>query len=66
MPVWAFHGELDEVVPVEPAKKMIDDLKKTGAPVLMTIYPQVQHNSFDYAYKEKELYQWFMGQSKGK
>lgn len=64
MPVWAFHGELDDVVPLEPAKKMIDDLKQLGAPVKMTIYPGVYHNSFDYAYKEEELYKWFMAQTR--
>lgn len=64
MPVWAFHGLADKVVP--PAKttdvtKVLRDRRgKDGAELKETLYPGVGHNSWENAFAEKELPGWFL------
>ena len=59
--VWAFHGEKDDVVPVEESQRMVDALKKAGvADVKLTVFPGVGHNSWTQTYSNPELYDWFL------
>jgi predicted peptidase len=61
LPVWAFHGAKDPVVPVEESQRMVDALKKAGAKeVKLTIYPNAQHDSWTQTYNDPELYEWFL------
>ncbi|WP_299758313.1 prolyl oligopeptidase family serine peptidase [uncultured Pontibacter sp.] len=62
--VWIFHGEVDGVVPVEHSRVMAGALEKAGADVKLTVYPGVNHNSWDYAFKEPELLKWLFSQVK--
>ncbi|MBC8194007.1 MAG: prolyl oligopeptidase family serine peptidase [FCB group bacterium] len=58
VPVWAFHGADDDVIPVAESQKMVDALTSAGGQAKLTIYPGVTHNSWDQAYAEAELYGW--------
>jgi predicted peptidase len=61
LPVWAFHGEQDDVVPVEESRRMVEALKKAGVKeVKLTVYPGVKHNSWTQTYSNPELYEWFL------
>jgi predicted peptidase len=62
LPTWAFHGELDDVVPPRHTQKMVDALEAQGAPVKLTIYPGVKHDSWSETYQNPELYEWLLGQ----
>src|SRR5439155_12482503 len=65
--VWAFHGGKDPVVPVEESQRMVNALKKVGVKdVKLTIYPEVQHNSWTEAYKDPELYKWLLEHRRNK
>jgi len=60
LPVWAFHGGKDPVVPLEESQRMVDALKRIGArEVKLTIYPEAQHDSWTETYENPLLYQWF-------
>ena len=61
VPIWCFHGEADDVVKIDNAREMCDYLKGVGSPVKFTAYPGVGHNSWDKAYCEEALYDWFLG-----
>lgn len=61
---WIFHGEADAVVPVELSKQMADALKTAGADVKLTLYPNVNHNSWDNAFAEKDLMAWLFSNHK--
>ncbi|KAF0128754.1 MAG: phospholipase/carboxylesterase [Bacteroidetes bacterium] len=63
-PVWAFHGEVDGVVPVDLSIKMVESLKKEGANPRLTIYPNVNHNAWDYVFLEKELLPWLFSHTR--
>lgn len=61
MPIWDFHGGKDPVVPVSESEAMIDAVKKTGnTDVKFTVYPDLQHNCWQQAYGNAELYDWFL------
>lgn len=63
MPVRAFHGEVDTVVDVRESIAMYESLKKTNRNATLTIFPGVDHNAWDYAYRE-ELIDWMLKQKK--
>jgi predicted peptidase len=58
IPVWAFHGAEDPVVPVNCSRSMIENLEQVGGNPRYTEYPGVGHNSWDRAYAEAELLSW--------
>jgi predicted peptidase len=64
IPVWAFHGALDPIVPVAKTQELIDSLKTTGAKPKLTIYPDASHDSWTKAYEEPELWDWLVKQKK--
>ncbi len=55
-----FHGEKDEVVYPEEARRMYQRLKEVGADVSLTIYPECDHNSWDKTYSNKENLEWLL------
>lgn len=62
IPVWAFHGGADDVVKPEGTTKPIAALQALGAHAQMTVYPGVNHNSWDSAYSDEKLAQWMFSQ----
>lgn len=66
IPVWIFHGEKDNVVPVSESIQMADALKEAGADVQVTLYPEADHDSWTETFNNKEVYNWMLKQSKEK
>ena len=64
VPVWAFHGGADPVVPIEKSKEMVDAVNQAGGTAKLTVYPGVGHDSWTQTYKNDELYQWLLSHSK--
>ena len=65
IPIWAFHGDNDDVVPVEGSREMVNALKATGSTtVKYTECPGVMHDSWNNAYKDPDLLNWMFSQSK--
>jgi predicted peptidase len=63
-PVWAFHGDADDVVPAANSIEMCDRLKKCGGNVKLTLFHGVTHNSWEPAYEDTKLIEWLVGASK--
>ncbi len=59
-PVWVFHGEADNVVPVTESINMVQGIRKRGGNPKLTIYPGVGHNSWAQAYTDPELIPWML------
>lgn len=53
LPIWAFHGEADDVVKPEHTRVLVDAVKAQGGEVSVTYYPGVGHNSWDRAYRDE-------------
>lgn len=64
LPVWAFHGARDRVVPLKATQDMVDALKRAGAEPKLTVYPNAGHNSWTAAYDDKQLYEWLASQKR--
>lgn len=64
LPLWIFHGDADEVVPVEASRKMVKALRDSGGNPKYTEYPGVNHYSWDLAYRDPELVAWLFAQKR--
>jgi predicted peptidase len=62
IPVWAFHGEADAVVPVRTTRDMIAAMEKAGGKPKSTFYPEVNHDSWTRTYQDPELIRWMFAQ----
>jgi predicted esterase len=70
LPIWAFHGDADTTVPYTQSVNMINAINAcspTPSPkAKLTIYPGVNHNSWDRAYTPNNtyhtpnLYEWML------
>ena len=58
MPVWAFHGALDDVVLPEESQKMVNAVNAAGGNARLTIYPDCAHDSWEPAYSDAALYRF--------
>ncbi len=64
VPLWIFHGELDDVVPSTHSHVIVAELKRIGANPRSTFYPQANHNSWDAAFAEPDLLPWLFGHAR--
>ncbi|MEH2221051.1 MAG: prolyl oligopeptidase family serine peptidase [Nostoc sp.] len=60
LPVWAFHGAKDNVVPLSESEIMVSALKVHDGNVKFTVYPEANHDSWTQTYNNPELYEWFL------
>ena len=70
LPVWAFHGDKDTVVPLSRSVNMVNAINgcipAPTPPAKLTIYPGVAHDSWNRAYQpdntyhNPNVYQWIM------
>ena len=66
VPVWAFHGAIDEGVPVERSAAMVRAIKKDGGNPKLTVYSEAGHDSWTETYNNPELYAWLLAQKQAK
>ena len=64
MAIWAFHGEADTSVNVEQSKAFVKAINDGGGTAKLTTYPGVGHNSWDNAYRNEKLWDWFLEHTK--
>ena len=63
MPVWIFHGEVDDQVSPIEARNMYAALLKAGDDVRFTQFPGVNHGSWGPAYATAGLWPWMFAQT---
>lgn len=62
IPLWIFHGALDDVVVPEFSRSMVEALRSKGATVKYTEFPNADHNSWDPAFAQEGLLEWLFEQ----
>ena len=62
IPVWIFHGEADQTVPVGMSGRMVAALRVAGGAPKYTEYPGVGHNVWEKAFAEPGLLPWLFAQ----
>lgn len=62
-PIWAFHGAIDTIVPLEAEQSLVDALKACNGNIQFTVYPDGDHDISGKVYQDQELYAWMLEQS---
>ncbi len=62
LPVWAFHGAKDTIVPLYESQRMIEALRLQGSDAKITVYPDLAHDAWTQTYENAELYEWMLSQ----
>jgi poly(3-hydroxybutyrate) depolymerase len=61
LPVALYHGSADSVVRAEHSRRLYERLRGLGYNVTYEEYPGVGHNSWDQAYANGRVLEWFAG-----
>ena len=61
-PLWNFHGDADQTVPVSVSRDRIAARRKAGGRPLSTEYAGIDHNSWQWAYTEPAMLTWLFAQ----
>ena len=61
-PLWNFHGDADQTVPVNVSRSRIAALRKAGGHPFYTEYAGVDHNVWEWAFTEPALVDWLFAQ----
>lgn len=66
LPIWVFHGEKDNVVPLAASQVMVKALEALGQKdnVKFTVYPEAGHDSWTQTYEDPEFYAWLFAQKR--
>jgi len=68
IPLWVFHAEDDDIVPVAGSRNMVEALRAVGSDVRYTEYPAgtviPSHASWAPAYENEETIRWLFDQRK--
>jgi poly(3-hydroxybutyrate) depolymerase len=65
IPLWVFHGELDDVVLPRFSRSIVEALRKVGGKVQYTEYSTLSHNVWDVTYYNPAVLDWLFRQKKG-
>jgi predicted peptidase len=60
IPVWAFHGDKDDIVPTWAARSMVRAVREAGGNAKLTLYHGVGHDSWTQTYANPKLYTWLL------
>lgn len=60
MPVWAFHGELDDVCPPDESVRMVERINQSGGNAKLTIYEGYGHDCWTDAYMRQDLLEFIL------
>jgi predicted peptidase len=66
IPVWAFHGAKDPVVPIGVEEDLVKALRECGGSVWFTIYPDAKHDAWTRTYKNRKVFKWMLQQRRGR
>lgn len=61
-PIWTFHGEADQRVPIACTEEAVNFMTSIGGNVKFTRYPDVGHNCWDIVYGDDDFYKWLLDQ----
>ena len=65
IPLWVFHGAKDNAVKVTMSTDLVEAIQTAGGKnVQLTVYPELEHDSWTVSYDNPELYRWLSKQSR--
>ncbi|MCL2119157.1 MAG: prolyl oligopeptidase family serine peptidase [Planctomycetaceae bacterium] len=64
IPLWVFHGTKDSAVKVTMSTDVVEAIQAAGGRrVRLTVYPDLEHDSWTVTYDNPELYRWLLEQN---
>lgn len=64
IPIWAFHGDEDEVIYPFRSVNMVNAVNSSGGNAHLTIYQNVGHWGWDFTYMNEQFYNWMFSQTR--
>lgn len=64
IPVWAFHGAKDPIVPLQESEQMVEAVNRVGGNAKLTVYPDAGHDSWAQTYDNPDVYEWLLSHRK--
>jgi predicted peptidase len=64
MPIWAFHGEHDDVIPLSASRDMVKAVQSAGGHAKLTVLKNKGHGICNLAYADERIYAWLIKQTK--
>jgi predicted peptidase len=64
IPLWIFHGGMDDVVNPQLSYAIYKELQALGKEPKYTVYPKANHNSWDSTFSEPGLMDWLFSKEK--
>lgn len=61
IPIWAFHGSRDKLIPVDETERLVKRLKKCSGKIKYTRLENQGHGIQDI-YKDEKIYEWLIEQ----
>jgi predicted peptidase len=61
VPIWVFHGNMDEIVPLKRSEEMVEALKKCGGDPMFTVLKGKGHD-IHRTYGDEKIYDWMYKQ----
>jgi predicted peptidase len=58
LPIWAFHGADDEVIPVNATQQMIDAVRSSGGDPRLTVIRNAGHYICETVCEQSDLWEW--------
>lgn len=63
LPIWAFHGDADPVVPMRESVDMVEAIRAAGgSSARLTVYPGVGHDAWTATYDDPAVWEWLFAQ----
>ena len=60
LPIWAHHGEIDNVVLLAESEKMVNAINAQGGNARLTVYEGVAHPAWPKVYASWEVFEWLL------
>ncbi len=64
VPIWAFHGAKDNVIPISESRRLVESLRASRGTVKFTVYPDAKHDSWTQTYNNPKVYDWLLSQQR--
>ena len=64
VPIWAFHGDADDIVKVGSSRRIVEALKAIDGKIKYTEIPGGDHGIATQVYADEEMHEWLFEQQK--
>lgn len=64
IPIWVFHGDADNTVPVSRSRDIVKAIKTNGGNPIYTEFPGIGHGAWAVTYNDQKVWDWLFTQHK--